>query len=120
MKQLEIVKQYERLLNDVKTKEYYTRIDITKSINCYVCDTCGHITKTKDIDPGVTPYLFKCEKCGELARSTFYRDIAPNQKPTIEWYRPTLKETLKMGIGMVDHILQGGLDSRVIKQEGQT
>ena len=75
---------------------------------------CGHITKTKDVDPGVTPFFHTCEKCGSMARSTFYTDIVPDKQPTEEWYRPTLEETLKMtdNPGLVDHILNGGLNNR--------
>jgi hypothetical protein len=40
--------------------------------------------------------MFRCEKCKGTAYSSFFKDIAPNQDPTIEWYRPTLKQVLKM------------------------
>ena len=110
--QREIERKYNKLLKDVETDDFY-KIDLTNRVNCYVCG-CGHITKAKDVDAGVTPMMFSCEKCEETARSTFYKDIAPEQKPTIEWYRPTLKQVLKMrkNEGMLDHILQGGLDVR--------
>ena len=49
-----------------------------------------------------------------MARSNFYNDIAPEQKPTFEWFRPTLKKVLKMRPAMLDHILGGGLDYRKI------
>ena len=108
----EIKRKYNKLLKDVETNEFY-KIDLTNRVNCYVC-SCGHITKTKDVDAGVTPFMHTCEKCGQMARSTFYEDIVPEQQPTEEWYRPTLKEVLKMrkNEGMLDHILQGGLDVR--------
>lgn len=79
------------------------------------------ITKTIDVDDGVTPYAFTCDYCGNpFATSTMYNDIAPKQKPTHEWYRPSLKETLKWrskNTQMLEHILNGGLDVRPIKQE---
>lgn len=91
-------------------------IDLTYRVNCYVCDKCGHITKTRDIDKGVIPFMFTCEKCDHpMAKSTFFNDIAPGRNPTIEWYRPTLKETIKLrkkNDGMLEHILDGGLDYR--------
>lgn len=90
-------------------------------VNCYKCDRCGHITKTIDIDDGVTPYAFTCDYCGNpFATSTMYNDIAPKQEPTHEWYRPSLKETLKWrckNASMLEHILNGGLDVRAIKEE---
>lgn len=114
----DITKAYNKLIDDVKTKEFYTEVDLTNRVNCYTCD-CGHVTKTKDVDAGVTPFIFSCEKCNGEARSSFFNDIAQNQTPTIEWYRPTLKEVLKMrkkdDDGMLDHVLQGGLEYRKIK-----
>lgn len=89
-------------------------------VNCYVCTNCNHITKTIDVDDGVTPFMHTCEECGQLAHSTFYKDIIPQEKPTQEWYRPSLKETLKWrskNTQMLEHILNGGLDVRPIKQE---
>lgn len=112
MKKDEIKRQYERLLKDVETNDFY-KIDLTNRVNCYVCPNCGHVTKTKDVDSGVTPFMFKCERCGELATSTFYKDIIPNQKPTWEWYRPSLDALLyDKNDYDLDHILQGGLKSR--------
>ncbi len=114
--QREIEKAYNKLLHDVATNEFYTKIDLTNRVNCYVCQSCYAITKTIDIDSGVTPFMHTCENCNGEAHSTFYRDIVPMRPPTQEWYRPTLKEVLKMHKkeGMLDHILQGGLDVRII------
>lgn len=111
----QIEKKYKQLLHDVETKDYY-KIDLSDRVNCYMCE-CGWITKTKDIDPGVTPFFFTCEKCNGMAKSSFYKDIQPFQKPTFEWYRPTLKQILKMRKkpGMLDHIFNGGLDYRKIE-----
>jgi len=113
--QREIERDYNKLLYEVNTDEYYTKTDLTNRVNCYKCN-CGHITKTKDIDSGVTPFMFKCEKCGNYAHSTFYNDIVPKQEPTFIWYRPTLKEVIKMRKKpeLLDHILNGGLDYKPI------
>lgn len=112
--QRELERKYSALLNDVATKDYY-KIDLTNRVNCYVC-SCGHITKTKDVDAGITPMFFNCEKCSKSATSNFYRDIVPNQNPTIEWYRPTLKELMKKRVNedFIDHVLRGGLNYRKI------
>ncbi len=119
--QRSIERNYKKLLNDVATKDYYN-IDLTNRVNCYKCKDCNHITKTKDIDAGVTPFMHTCERCDGMAYSTFYTDIAPAQKPTQEWYRPSLIETLKyrkkeFGESMLDHIFKGGLQVREITQE---
>lgn len=110
----QIEKSYNKLLNDVATNDYY-KVDLTNRVNCYTCSNCHHITKTKDIDAGVTPAFFSCEECGGSATSSFYRDIAPNKRPTFEWYRPTLQQVFKMSDGILEHILKGGLDYRKIK-----
>jgi len=111
----QIKKEYEQLLIDVATKDYYTKINLDNRVNCYVCENndCKHITKTIDIDAGVTPMFFECEKCGGRNTSTHYRDIVPMQRPTIEWYRPRLNKLLKMkNKALVEHILRGGLNFR--------
>lgn len=119
--QREVERKYNRLLEDVKTKEFF-KIDLTNRVNCYTCQTCGHITKTKDVDAGVTPFMHTCESCGQTAYSSFYKDIAPHLKPTQEWYRPTLERVLKMrrNSNLLDHILHGGLDVREIEDKQHT
>ncbi|GAB3164636.1 hypothetical protein [Telluribacter humicola] len=107
--QREVEREYNKLLQDVATKDYY-KVDLTNRVNCYLC-SCGQITKTKDLDAGTTPMFIKCETCGKDARSTFYQDIRPDQEPTYEWYRPALKEVLKLRSKetTLDHVLSGGL-----------
>ena len=114
--QREIERKYNKLLQKVANDDYY-KVDLTNRINCYVCQTCGHVTKTKDVDAGCTPMMFNCEKCKSTARSTFFKDIAPNEKHTIEWFRPTLKQVLKMrrNPAMLEHIFNGGLDFRRVE-----
>jgi len=108
-------KQITKKYNDIVKIYENEDINLTNKINCYRCPKCKHITKTKDIDKGVTPAFFQCEKCNELASTTFYNDIIPNKEPTFEWFRPPLKVVLKMKEdGLLDHILQGGLDYRKI------
>jgi hypothetical protein len=111
MSRREIAIRYKSLMNDVATKDFY-KVDLTNRVNCYVCTVCKRITKTKDVDPGVTPFMFSCDYCKSMAYSTGYRDIAPEIKHTHEWYRPSLESVFKMRDGMVEHILKGGLDSR--------
>ena len=113
--QREITKKYNELIKSVENDEFY-KTDLYNKVNCYVCEKCGHVTKTIDVDAGVTPFMHTCEKCGETAQSTFYEDIRPNQEPTQEWFRPNLKQVLKLrtNFGLLDHILSGGLDVRNI------
>lgn len=111
----QIVAQYEKLLADVATKDFY-KIDLSNRLNAYRCQSCGHLTVTKDVDAGVTPFMHTCEKCGSMAESSFYR-VDPNLKHTQEWYRPSLKDLLKMSPGMIDHVLQGGLVNRIISKK---
>lgn len=111
----EIERKYNNLLKDVETNEFYTKIDLKNRVNCYICQTCRLITKTIDVDAGVTPFMHTCEHCGQTAHSTFYKDIAPHLQPTQEWYRPTLGQCYRMKGGLLDHILQGGLDVRTIE-----
>lgn len=117
--QRSIERKYKKLQNDVATKDFY-KVNLTNRVNCYKCKECGHITKTKDVDAGVTPFMHTCENCSEMAYSTMYNDIAPHKEPTEEWYRPSLQETLnyrkkEYGESMLEHIFNGGLEVRKIK-----
>ena len=116
MSQREVSKKYKELLKQVETDDYY-KCDLTNRVNCYVCSRCSHITKTKDVDSGVTPFQIECEACKSAARSTFYKDMYPNITPTQEWYRPTLEEVMKMRNkpALLQHILSGGLSLRKVK-----
>lgn len=115
MSQREVTKKYNEMLQHGEIKGEVK----PNRVNCYKCP-CGHITKTIDVDKGVTPFMHKCESCGGTATSTFYNDIVPHQEPTEEWFRPTLEAVWKMrkkDDGMLDHILNGGLDLRKIKSK---
>lgn len=114
----EVERQYQILISEVKNNDFY-KIDLTNRVNCYVCQ-CGHITKTKDVDAGVTPFMHTCEKCGLFAKSSFYKDIAPEQEPTQEWFRPTWAKILKLRSkpNVLEHVLRGGLLNRKIQNDG--
>ncbi len=110
-----IAKKYEALLHQVATNDYY-KVDLTNRINVYTCPK-GHITRTKDVDSGTTPFMIRCSCCSEMATSAMYTDIAPNEPIKLEWYRPSLKEvlsTIRKDQGLLDHVLRGGLLSRKI------
>lgn len=115
--QREVERRYTKLMNDVATNDYY-KVDLTNRINTYRCGF-GHLTVTIDRDAGVTPMFLNCKHCGGQASSAGYR---PKDKehlvPTYEWFRPSLKECMKMrgkSEGLLDHILMGGLELRAIK-----
>lgn len=113
--QREIEREYQKHLENPIYQEEIP----DNRVNCYTCKN-GHITKTIDIAIGTTPFIIHCktEGCSCDATSSFYKDIAPYLQPTHEWFRPTVKETIKFrnkNPGMVDHILMGGLDLRPIK-----
>lgn len=100
----------------------YNKLDIKDAepnrFNVYTCDN-GHQTKTVDRHYGVTPMFIPCPTCKARAASSFYKDIRPDLEPTHEWYVPSLEETLKFNKKcppMVDHILRGGLEFRLIKR----
>lgn len=117
--QREVQKNYQKLMIDVQTDDYY-KTDLASKVNCYSCTNCGHVTKTKDVDAGCTPMVIKCESCkAGNARSHFYEDVAPEKEVTQEWYRPSLQETLKLRgkkSQLLEHVLNGGLLLRKIKQ----
>lgn len=114
--QKQIKREYDKLLKLPPLQE--------NRVNCYKCGTCQHVTKTIDRDHGVIPMFFACEKCGQRASSSFFTDTRPDQEPTIEWYRPSLHETIKLrhkNPALLDHVLRGGLvckriDNRAIAQ----
>lgn len=120
--QREVIRKYAKLMDEVNTSEFYENkreSNKKQPKNCYICKGCNHITKTIDVDSGVTPFFYGCEKCSKPATSTFYRDIAPMLEPTIEWYRPEIKEVLKLrkDPGTLKHIFNGGLMDRLIQND---
>lgn len=116
--QREVERRYSKLMDSVKNDDYY-KFNPDTVINNYVCTSCQHITKTKSVDVGVIPMMFTCEKCKKQAKSTFFKDYAPSQKATIEWYRPTLQQVLKMRNKPweLEHVLKGGLAYRWVYEK---
>lgn len=117
--QREVIRRYEQLKVDVATKDFY-KVDLKNRVNCYCCRVCNNVTKTKDVDAGVTPMFIKCDKCHNTMNSTMYSDVRPDMAPNKEWYRPSIKEVLHLRNKpeMMEHVLSGGLMLRnVIKAE---
>lgn len=108
MKQKQIEKQYNKLVSEIEGKKMY---DGRGTVDRYVCDTCGHIIYTTYRDKGVTPFTMRCRRCGgtKYHDKTYDKKTVPDYVNVIDWYRPTLEQTLKMPAGQIEHILQGGL-----------
>jgi len=112
----QVESRYEKLLQRVKEDGYYD-IDLTDRTNAYNCEVCGHRFITKDVDPGCTPFMHNCEKCGIMSKSEFYENPESSEKATQEWYRPSLEECIKLrkDIGILNHVFNGGLLNRLVK-----
>lgn len=97
--------------------------DNTTRLNAYECDGeksfsgnpdkpgCGAYIVTVDREPGVTPFMVKCELCGQMAHSKFYR-VQASLVPTHEWYRPDSLTGLNPY--ELEHVEKGGLLLRSI------
>lgn len=104
----DIEKRYNQLVNSIEKKEMY---DGRGTVDRYTCGTCGHIIYTTYRDKGVTPYTIRCNRCGgtKYHDKTYNKKTVPSYVMITDWYRPSLKDVLKMSDGMIDHILNGGL-----------
>lgn len=83
--------------------------------NAYECDGCGYYIITIDRDPGVTPFMKRCENCQGMAYSKMYR-VQDRLEPTHEWYRPA--SLAGVPTSAYDHIEKGGLLLRSIDGKG--
>ena len=83
--------------------------------NAYECEACGYFIVTIDRDPGVTPFMKRCENCGGMAQSKMYR-VWEHLEPTHEWYRPDSLSGVPTSA--YDHIEKGGLLLRSIDGKG--
>jgi hypothetical protein len=113
-----VMRLYFALIQSVKTDEFYTSIDLSNRVNLYRCKN-GHEVKTKDIDPGVTPFIIPCPICHVDAYSSGYRDKAARLKVTHVWFRPSLAALSKLNKThkmVVEHVLNGGLIYRKLKK----
>lgn len=114
--QREVIRKHRALLEDVQANPYYLP-NSYGTVNCYTCEN-GHVLKTVELDVGATPASLKCGSCDLWARSSFYKDTAPDAEPTVEWHRPSLKECLRLRDKpqLLDHVFNGGLLERKIKK----
>ena len=110
-----VTKLYNAIVETLKDEE-------VRGVNYYICSNPNpHITITKDSVAGTTSFIISCPICKCGAKGNFYKkpdNILSKELPTHEWYRPTLKETLKLrskNPQLLEHILMGGLELREIQ-----
>lgn len=95
--------------------------------NAYYCEECKLYIVTIDADKGVTPMFLRCratEGCTGTMHSMMYpadpwppidgHGVEIPTEPTYEWFKPTLKQARRHGVGMMDHVRRGGLELRKI------
>lgn len=104
----EVKKEYLKLTKEIETMPMY---DGCNTVDRYVCDKCGGILHTTYKDKGVTPFIITCQICGGMMKhtQTFRKETVPETVEIKNWFRPTLKQTLKMSDTNIEHILNGGL-----------
>lgn len=81
-------------------------------INLYTCESCDADIVTVNRDDGVTPYMIRCERCGGVSVSAFYR-VDQATTPTHEYYRPAIVRG--MSREAKEHVSRGGLLLRKIE-----
>lgn len=106
MNRKRIERAYDKLVREIEELRMY---DGRGTIDRYTCCECGNIIHTTYKDKGVTPFTIRCRKCGGIMGHTDTFNEPMKDVKVLNWYRPTLKATLKMSDGMIEHILNGGL-----------
>lgn len=108
MKKKDIEKAYNKLVSEIESIDMY---DGRNTVDRYTCDCCGYMVYTTYKDKGVTPFMIRCTRCGGTMfhDKTYNKEIVPKHIIVLDWYRPSLKQTLKLSEGEIDHVLNGGL-----------
>lgn len=108
MNKKQIEKKYNALVDRIEGMRIY---DGRGTVDRYECQKCGCTMHTTYKDKGVTPFCTLCPECGGTMQhtKTFSKEVVPPFIKVLNWYRPTLKQTLKMPDGIVEYILNGGL-----------
>lgn len=108
MERKEIEKKYYKLTKEIESMRIY---DGRNTVDRYLCKKCGGFLHTTYKDKGVTPFIITCPMCGGMMShtQTFKKETVPDFVEVKKWYRPTLKQTLKMSESSIEHILNGGL-----------
>lgn len=83
--------------------------------NGYQCKSCGKVTVTVDVHPGVTPAFLDCRRtagCSGMAVSSFYPSgprPANLPEPAWEWFRPSSPVLARQTAAAREHVRKGGL-----------
>ncbi len=101
-----IEKRYNEMVANIENWKMY---DGRGTIDKYVCRKCGNVIYTTYKDKGVTPFTIRCNKCGSTMEHEDTLAKAPEGAVVKNWYRPTLKNALRKGDGVLEHVLNGGL-----------
>lgn len=108
MTRTQIIKRYNKLVEEIENMEIY---DGRNTVDQYQCGKCHSRIFTTYKDKGVTPFVIGCPVCGGSMQHnrTFSKDTFPEDVRVLKWYRPELKHLLKMNEPEIDHFLNGGL-----------
>lgn len=108
MTRTQIIKRYNKLVEEIEDMEIY---DGRNTVDQYQCGKCHSRIFTTYKDKGVTPFVIGCPVCGGSMQHnrTFNKDTFPEDVRVLKWYRPELKHLLKMNVFEIDHVLNGGL-----------
>lgn len=79
------------------------------NVNCYVCENCGAVHGTINLNTGVTPFTIMCKSCGAIAQSSIYRLPEGETGCGWAWYRPIPSIFRTLPTPAQDHVLAGGL-----------
>lgn len=89
------------------------------AINTFCCEDCRKVYHTINLNCGVTPFICECVYCkSQKCHSMMYRfNCARDFTITVShaWYRPTRAEFNTLHKVVQEHILQGGLIKRNLK-----
>lgn len=101
--------RYNKMAADIEAAPLYDGRG--KGVDVYRCQNCGSEQCTYYRDKGVTPFLIRCDVCGNMAQH--YASLKPvagiNYEALKAWVRPTYKQFTRLERGLRDHVLRGGL-----------
>ena len=114
IEKMKVRRQYKKLVQSVEDMKVYDGRG--KGVDVYVCSKCGKVELTRYKDKGVTPFVMRCRSCGgDAMHRTTVSEVEANLMCTADfltvqnWVRPPLKWLLKQDMGLVEHVLDGGL-----------
>lgn len=112
LSQREVTRRYKKMVASVEETGREP-----KGPNVWVCE-CGNIMRCRHLDYGTTPMTLSCWVCQKGSLVSKWQDTMPDLPFSHEWYRPSLRQTLKLRTKrpqLVEHILLGGLEIRKVE-----